>query len=247
MMVAIHQPHYFPWLGYLAKMASVDKFILMDTVQLEKCSYMIRNRVIDLDGNIKYLTISAEKHGFLEKEYREIRIKEFLTYTIRQKNLIYSAYKYCKYFDEICDAIAPIFREEHELLCEVTIHSINILREIFKINTPVALQSDIELDKSLKKGKLVLEICKAFGADVYYAGRGTSMQYLDVEECEREGVHVVYQNFCHPIYEQIGNHPFVQGLSALDLLFNQGIEKSREIFWNSVERKNTGYGNMDRV
>ena len=215
MMVAIHQPHYFPWLGYLAKMASVDKFILMDTVQLEKCSYMIRNRVIDLDGNIKYLTISAEKHGFLEKE--------------------------------ICDAIAPIFREEHELLCEVTIHSINILREIFKINTPVALQSDIELDKSLKKGKLVLEICKAFGADVYYAGRGTSMQYLDVEECEREGVHVVYQNFCHPIYEQIGNHPFVQGLSALDLLFNQGIEKSREIFWNSVERKNTGYGNMDRV
>ena len=42
MMIAIHQPHYFPWIGYLDKMAKADKFVLMDTVQLEKRSYMLR-------------------------------------------------------------------------------------------------------------------------------------------------------------------------------------------------------------
>lgn len=234
-MVAIHQPHYFPWLGYLAKMASVEKFILLDRVQLEKSSYMIRNRITDLDGNIKYLTISAEKHGFLEKEYREIRTKEFAVYTDRQKNLICDAYKKSEYFDQIWNAIFPIFSEEHEFLCDATIHSINILREIFSINTPLVLQSDIEINDNVKRGKLVLELCKAVGADAYYAGRGASMEYLDLEEFEQEGVHVVYQNFCHPVYEQIGNHSFISGLSALDLLFNQGIERSREIFWNSVE------------
>jgi len=235
MIVAIHQPHYFPWLGYLAKMASVDKFILMDTVQLEKNSYMIRNRIIDLDGNIKYLTISAEKHGFLEKEYREIRTKEFAVYSNRQKKLIYQAYNKCDYFDEIWDAISPIFMEEHELLCDVTIHSIEILRKLFRINTPLVLQSDIKVGSDLKKENLVLGLCMAVRADKYYAGSGASMQYLDLREFEKKDIRVIYQNFCHPVYEQIGNHPFILGLSALDLLFNKGIEKSREIFWNTVE------------
>lgn len=233
-MVAIHQPHYFPWLGYLAKMARVDQFILMDTVQLEKCSYMIRNRIIDLDGHIKYLTISAEKHGFLEKEYRQIKIKDFVVYTNKQKNLIFDAYKKCCYFDEVWDVIEPVFCEEYELLCDVTIHSINVLRKIFQINTPLILQSDLEFDRSLKNNELVLELCKSVGANIYYAGRGVSMKYLDVEEYKREGVYVIYQNFQHPVYQQIGNHPFVAGLSALDLLFNNGIERSKEVFWSSV-------------
>ena len=83
MMVAIHQPHYFPWLGYLAKMASVDKFILMDTVQLEKRSYMLRNRVVDPDGKVRYLNISCEKHNHYEKEYREIESEIYKKYSLQ--------------------------------------------------------------------------------------------------------------------------------------------------------------------
>ncbi len=237
MMVAIHQPHYFPWLGYLAKMASVDKFILMDTVQLEKRSYMLRNRVIDPDGQIRYLNISCEKQDHFERAYRDLKTKDFETWTNRQKGILISAYKKCDYFDEVWDVIAPIFKEEHELLCDVTIHSINILRDIFRIDTPLVLQSDIEVESNLKKGKLILGLCKAVRANAYYAGRGASIQYLDTEECEREGVHVIYQKFQHPIYTQIGNHSFATGLSALDLLFNQGIEKSRKIFWNSIDNE----------
>ncbi len=234
MMVAIHQPHYFPWLGYLAKMASVDQFILMDTVQLEKKSCMHRNRIIDLDGQIRYLNVSCEKHNHFEREYRDFRTKDFETWSGRQKGIIIRAYKKSDFFEEIWNAISPIFDVEHELLCEVTIHSINILRDIFKIDTSLIMQSDLKVDSSLKKEKLILGLCKAAGANVYYAGRGASMQYLDVEECKREGINVIYQDFLHPVYQQLGNHPFVPGLSALDLLFNNGIEKSKEIFWSSI-------------
>lgn len=234
MMVAIHQPHYFPWLGYLAKMASVDKFIFMDAVQLEKRSYMLRNRIIDPDGQIRYLNISCEKHNHYEREYRDIRTKDFEIWTNRQKGTIIRAYKKCRYFDEIWDAIAPVFAEENNLLCDVAIHSINILRDIFQISTPLMLQSDLNVDRSLKREKLILGLCKAAGADIYYAGRGASIQYLDIDECKREGVCVVYQDFHHPVYEQTGNHPFTPGLSALDLLFNKGIAESKKIFWASV-------------
>ncbi len=237
MTVAIHQPHYFPWLGYLAKMACVDQFIYMDTVQLEKRSCMIRNRIVDTDGQIRYLNITCEKNNHYEREYRELRIQDFGVWTARQKGILIHAYKKCPYFDEVWNAIAPIFHTEHEFLCDVTIHSIQILRDIFRIDTPVVLQSNLEIDSSLKRGKLILGICKAVGADTYFAGRGASMQYLDVEEFEREGVRVAYQNFNHPVYGQVGNHPFVTGLSALDMLFNLGVDKARELFWDSVGKE----------
>lgn len=245
MIVAIHQPHYFPWLGYLAKMASVDKFILMDTVQLEKRSYMIRNRIIDPDGQIRYLNLLCEKNNHFEREYRELRIKDNEMWISRQKGVIIRAYKKCKYFNEIWNAITAIFDDNHEFLCDVTVHSINILREILNIRTPLILQSDIQVDRREKKGRMILGLCKAIGANVYYAGRGASVQYLDIDKCAEEGIRVIYQNYPHPVYPQAGNHPFVSGLSALDLLFNCGIEKSREIFWNSV-RKEDGYGSMAR-
>ena len=32
-VVAMHQPHYFPWLGYLDKMVKTDEFVVLDEVQ----------------------------------------------------------------------------------------------------------------------------------------------------------------------------------------------------------------------
>ena len=34
MLVAIHQPHYLPWLGYLQRMAQADLFVVLDHVYL---------------------------------------------------------------------------------------------------------------------------------------------------------------------------------------------------------------------
>ena len=35
-LVGIHQPNFFPWLGYFNKIHSSDKFIFLDNVQLPK-------------------------------------------------------------------------------------------------------------------------------------------------------------------------------------------------------------------
>src|SRR3989442_2778643 len=56
MRVAIHQPHYLPWLGYFAKWAAADRFIFLDTVQYEKNGWQNRNRVKTPDGP-RWLTV----------------------------------------------------------------------------------------------------------------------------------------------------------------------------------------------
>lgn len=233
MIAAIHQMHYFPWLGYLEKMAHADKFIFLDKVQLTRRSYMHRNRIINLNGEISYLNVLCEQHGNFKQEYRKIREKDFKVWTDKQKGRIISAYKKCRYFDEVWTAIHSVFYNEPEFLCDVTLHSIEILRYLFDIHTPLVMQSTLDIDDSLRKSDLILELCKAVRADTYYSGNGAK-KYMKDEIFEKDGVHVAYQQFNHPVYNQIGNHEFVPGLSALDILFNCGIEKSRKIFWDSV-------------
>ena len=45
MMVAAHQPAYLPWLGYLAKIAAADLFVVMDDLQYEAQNFQNRNRI----------------------------------------------------------------------------------------------------------------------------------------------------------------------------------------------------------
>ena len=54
--VAIHQPHYLPWLGYLAKWAAADVFVFLDTVQYAKNGWQNRNRIKTATGP-RWLTV----------------------------------------------------------------------------------------------------------------------------------------------------------------------------------------------
>ena len=56
MKIAIHQPHYLPWLGYFAKWAAADLFIFLDTVQYEKNGWQNRNRIKTREGP-RWLTV----------------------------------------------------------------------------------------------------------------------------------------------------------------------------------------------
>ena len=61
MRVAIHQPQYLPWLGYLAKWAAADVFVFLDTVQYEKYGWQNRNRIRTPDG-AHWLTVPVHAH-----------------------------------------------------------------------------------------------------------------------------------------------------------------------------------------
>ena len=234
MKAAIHQPHYFPWIGYFDKMAKADTFVILDQLQFEKGSQMVRNRVLDGNGEIKYITISGDTKDFLNREYRELLTKDVEGWTVRQMNALRNYYRKAKYQAEIFPLLEQFFQKDFKTICEWTCASMELVRELLEIKTPLIYQSDIQYDRDNKRSDLVYAICNAIGADTYFSGRGASMTYLNREKFAENGVKIVFQDFKHPVYPQCSTSEFVPGVSILDMLFNCGITESRRIFWENI-------------
>ena len=67
-VVSIHQPNFFPWLGYFEKIVRSDYFIFLDNVQFPKKGGSWTNRVkLIVSGQPKWLTanINRQYHGTL--------------------------------------------------------------------------------------------------------------------------------------------------------------------------------------
>lgn len=234
MIVGIHQLHYFPWMGYLDKMAKSDAFVLLDEVQLNDASYMFRHTLLDKNGEKKYITIPFNKKGYMQRKYNELELNGAVDWQTRQKNFIQDSYRRHPYYAEIWARIEPVFTGKFERLTEVTEASVDILRSIFGIETPLVKQSSLSFAEG-QKNEFLIHILQQLSADRYLSGNG-ARKYMDMQMFENAGIHVVYQQFTLPEYPQKNSAEFVPGISSLDLLFNCGIEESRRIFWENVAR-----------
>lgn len=244
MRAAIHQPHYFPWLGYFDKIAKVDLFVFMDEVQLEDRSYMLRNRFLRKDGELIYLSVTAAKKGYREKKYNEIETMDNARWQGKHLAYLRDLYSRSPYRDEILERLMPVFTKDYRFLYDVTKDSILLCMEILDIRTETVEQSALDYrrnggvpqDKNVRRSGDVLNICQAAGATAYMTGTGASLGFLDMEQFSATGIRVAVQSYQCPQYSQMFSKEFIPNISALDLLFNCGIEESRRIFWENVNR-----------
>lgn len=228
MIVGIHQPHYFPWLGYFNKMYRSDLFVLLDEVQMEKGSFMYRNRILDNRGEVKYITIPAEKHGYLEKKYSEIKVNKDIDFLEKHKQQIIVSYKDRPFFHEVWSQIEDYFSESHETVCDYCISSIRLIKTLLHIETRIVIQREIDSSGDLKKNDLVLDICKKMSASEYISGNG-ARKYNDEDSFNNAGIILSYQQYVISQYNQGREKEFVPGLSVLDVLFNCGIKGTEEL------------------
>lgn len=244
MKAAIHQPQYFPWLGYLDKIAKVELFVLMDEVQFGSRSYMTRNRFLRKDGELNFLTITVAKKGYQDKKNGEIETIDNAHW--QRKHLAYLRDLYSKspYRDEILDRIMPVFRKDYRLLFDVLRDSILCCMDILDIHTEIITQSSlscrrdgaVDLEKNERRSEDVLAICQAAGATAYMTGSGASLSFLNMDHFSAAGIPAVIQDYQCPQYPQMFSKEFIPNISSLDLFFNCGIEESRRIFWENVHR-----------
>jgi hypothetical protein len=217
MLVAIHQPHYLPWLGYLQRMARADLFIVLDHVQFERGNYQNRTQV-RVNGAPHWLTVPVQQRSQKERIV-EKAIDNSRPWGLQHFETLRRAYASARFFGLYATELRAILDCEYQRLVDLNEHALGFLRNALDIRTPLVKSS--ELGVQGMKSELVLNLCKAVGASALLVGLGGSRRYLDRVAFAEAGIGLQLQEFTHPAYRQRGAG-FDAGLSAVDLLFNCG-------------------------
>lgn len=223
---SIHQPGYFPWLGLLHKIDRSDILIVLDEVQLSDSAYQHRNSFLTNDGKVKFLTIPIEKKDYLLKPFKDLRIAD-ARWGDAHRNFLKNNYRKHPCFEQIFPVADEVFSVSSSFLIDVVMASMRASMRLLGMKTEVRFQSEMDYDRSARKGDLVLQLLQASGAKSYLSGRG-AMAYQDDKVFEEHGIRLAYADFVPTAYPQKGGAPFVPGLSCLDLLCNVGVEQARQ-------------------
>ena len=221
----IHQPDFLSYLGFFQRFLCADKWVILDNVQFvtgTAKSWQNRDTIKTAKGK-NWLTVSVQKAPF-GTMINEIMLSEN-EWRKDNLNLIYNSYRKALYFNEIVPHIEELYAFQCHRLMEFNLKTTSKLMELFDINIESVMAS--ELNPSGKSNELLVDILRKVNADQYLSGVG-ARAYFDPAPFVEAGIEVIWQEFKHPVYTQLYGE-FIPYLSAIDLLFNAGIEESRRI------------------
>src|SRR5262245_16608058 len=170
MKLAIHQPHYLPWLGYFAKWAAADLFVFLDTVQYEKNGWQNRNRIKTRDG-ARWLTVPVRAR--LGTPIRDVLVDASQPWPARHFAAAASGDGRARGWARHRDELRALYAREWDRLAPVAVASAEWLARRLGITTPTRLASEIGLPDGLQGDATsrLVALCRAVGADTYLAGR----------------------------------------------------------------------------
>lgn len=216
--VAVLQPSYLPWLGYLDQIAKSDVFVFYDDVQYDKNGWRNRNRIrTGGPEGWSWLTIPVTTTGHFPP-ICEVRIDTRAPWQRKHLKTLRAEYSRAQYLEFLDLHFGSLFEGAESSLAAVAIESVRAMMAALAIDTPLFRSSELNIcgDRNTR----LLAICQYFGAAKYLSGEA-ARAYLDVAMFEKAGIAVEFQSYAHPVYSQT-REPFISHLSAIDALLNTG-------------------------
>jgi len=214
---AIHQPNFFPWLGYFDKIRRADMFVFLDEVDYPRSGSKgmgsWTNRVkIDIHGAPTWIGCPVERLA----SGSVIRDARIATSELWQQKLLRTLqinYRRAPGFDRAYALIEPLLKNPELRLVDYNTTAIRTIAAELGMECKFLFQSQIGTREH--STALLIEVLRAVGADAYLCGGGAS-GYQDDTLFERSGVRVIYQDYASPAYGT--PEKFIPGLSVIDYL-----------------------------
>jgi hypothetical protein len=217
---AIHQPNFFPWLGYFDKIRRADTFVFLDKANYPKSGNSMGcwcNRVrINVNGQGAWISCPVvREHGV--QPINTVRIDNKRPWRNAIRRTIENNYRKAPNFVSAFPLIDSLLGFESDSLAEFNTNAIVTLAGHCGLTTRFVAESELPSIELTSTARL-MEIVKAVGADTYLCGGGAS-GYQDDAAFPEAGLKIVYQNFSATPY---GNPSrFIPGLSIIDWLMDR--------------------------
>ncbi len=222
MKLAVMQPTYLPWIGYLDLADQVDEFVFLDDATFAHRSWQQRNRIVS-GGNLQWITVPVQVKGMRGQSIDQVAIDR-LDFGEKHLRTLSHSYAKANHFGEYADSLQRAYNpgEPWTRLVDV---NLALLEWLFQqLGMQVSTHRSSELKASGRRGERLAAICSELGATEYVSAPGAEAYLVeDAGVFRDQGIDVRIQSFAHPVYPQLSDD-FVSHASAVDLLFNHGKE-----------------------
>ena len=227
-IVAIHQPNFFPWLGFFNKINKADAFIFLDHVQFSKSQGTWSNRVkLLLNKTPTWVTAPIERNFSGVKNINDMYFQKNNPWRKKMIKTLELNYKKAPFFYEIINDISALVLNEEDNISKYNIELIKFITE--KLNIPSEkFYLSSELPIIGHSNEMLISLINSVGGNIYMCGGGAD-SYQDEEMFKKNFIQLTHQNFIHPVYNQINILSHENGLSILDALFNIGWNDTKKI------------------
>lgn len=220
-LVAIHQPNFFPWLGYFDKIRRADAFVFLDVVDYARSGSggmgSWTNRVrLNIQGEAKWVTCPARRVG-IGTPINQVLIDDGQPWRAKLLKTLETNYRKAPRYGHAMTFIERIVMSQERHIAAFNMSAIRSIANELGLTTHFLLQS--ELEGVGKATDLLVSLVRAAGGDGYLAGGGAAGYQQDAVFADA-GLDLIYQNFVPRLYGDKGR--FLPGLSVIDYLMHDG-------------------------
>lgn len=217
MILASHQPDFFPYMGYFYKVFQSDVFVFSDNVQFSKSGRHNYNEILTCNGPHRFTLPVSQRVANLN----EIQIAADDHRISTMLKTLWMEYKKAPAFHEAFPVVEELLMgaPDSENLAAFNHTCITTLCRHFGLHPEFHLSS--ELDLKSRRDDRIIEMCKLLGADVYYSGDGAKDYHVEANYVEN-GIRLVYSDYQPADYPQVGR-PATVNMSVIDYVMNCGF------------------------
>lgn len=220
-LVAIHQPNFFPWLGYFDKIRRADAFVFLDEVDYPRSgsggmgSWCNRVR-ISLQGEARWVTCPLQRLP-LGSPINAAAIDDRQPWRKKLLKTLDANYHKAPHYADTMNLLAPLISTQEANLAAFNIAAIQTIAARLGLTARFLRQS--ELRHSGQATELLVSLVKRAGGDAYLAGGGAA-GYQQDHVFGEHGIRLVAQGFSPAPYGR--QEDYIPGLSVIDYLMYDG-------------------------
>lgn len=214
----IHQPHFLPWPGYVARCLAADVFVALDNVQFKRNHFQHRTKFISVEGKQRWLSLPVARRSRSEA-ISSVEIAPSFDLARWQRPLR-EAYWRSPEFRATWAAISALISHEVPSLAAVNVATLtfllNLLAEVSGRRSPVvALGSSI--GSSSSRTERLIDICHDQSITHLIMGRDAMAGHA-CDQMRAAGIALVQH-----VYRGAPNAAPVAGVTILHEIFQRGV------------------------